>query len=541
MPLGLEAAQAVGVELPAGDYVHAGKYFPVLVTLQESGQGGRAEIQVGIDSLKFSRQVSMSAGAVRRLLIHVVAFSEHPEIVIEVRSEGRRWRYPQLAAILMDRLQVLPGREHLVGIIYTSSDHELSRIFKRAGIISVQVKPRQEFPQEVLECFDLIAFEGSLWNTMDQSLREAIKIYIESGGKVFISGQEQIPIHVSEPAGQGVLLSSQLGMGTIFVPNRTGNLHTSLFGTPETRERILRALGLSEPRKTTGCSPSEVAQAFEPLPRYVGMSVSWALYLIICSMTICGVGLCSLLRLWSRNNGIIIMPVLAIGLSAGFTLFTPSGNVAYERITLFVNSAGSEVALRQSYVQLYTFSASGNEQYELGANGLTVPAKSGWGGCSSSSLVFKNGDNASVSGLCLEKGDAAVFMVKNLVNLDGGFYAAKRNGQIRFTNNSGFDLNDCILVRSGRITELGQIPFGQTVSLNPRTDTFTEDYIRSRFGAKSRKERTLATFTEFCMKKCIKPETTYVVGWAEDGAVPSGYAQAETYGAMWIVEAEDEH
>jgi hypothetical protein len=533
-----QAARAVAVDLPAGEYVHAGAYFPVLVTLQESAQPTDAEVQVSVGSLTFSRRVSMSPGTTRRLIVRVAAFEEHPEIVVEVRSGGRRWRYPQLARALMEKLRVLPGREHLVGILSASPSPELTQLFKWPGVTRVQIRPRSDFPEDMFRVFDLIAFEGFLWNMLNKPVRDAVDAYVKSGGKVYISGKEQIPIRVPEAQDTGVLFHSARGLGTFFALNPNYNLRRGVPGAKDLKELILSELGLARPRQAQSSRPSEMAQAFEPLPRYLDWRASWALYLIVCSLTLCAAGLCSLLRLWTRKFAAASLPVLALGLAAGFAAVVPSGDMAYERISVFLTAAGSDTAIHRSYLQLYSFAVSAEEPRLLGARGLILPAASGWGGCGGCALILHNGNDARVSGLRLKKGRAAVFEVSRRFVLDGSFHAKTRSDKIYLTNNSGFDLQDCVLVSSGKVTRLGAFRFGQTVDLNPDAGEFVQEYMRRRFDAGTREGRVVAAFTECCWKKYLKPKIMYLVGWADGGPPPSGYAQAGVYAAMWIVQVK---
>ncbi len=537
LPSAVHAAQAVAVELPAGNHVHTGEYFPLLVTLEESEKAAETEVRVTLGDLTFSRLVSMSPGTSRKVLIWVVTQDEHPEVAVEVRSAVGSWSYPQLARTLTDTLRVLPRREHLVCILSASHNRELTWLFEHSGVTTVLINPRLEFPEEVLRVFDVVAFEDLLWDTLNQRVTGAIEMYVKSGGTVCISEHERIPF---DPG-------SSCGLGEFFVLCRADRRQLrDPAKANAVKDRVLSALRLSEHREPRKCTPSEIAEAFEPLPRYLGSRPAWVLYLTVCFLTLGAAGLCGMLRLWSRRVGVTLMPALALGLSACFVFVVPAGDIAYERVSLVVAAAGSDTAQGRAYVQLYGFSDSGQEPHELGASGLILPAKRGYAGFTKSlagpgaggdsPLVLQNGNDAAVSSLYLQGGRAAVFEVGRLLQLDGGFAVSTGDAGIRFTNNSGFDLRDCVLILSGTVTELGAIRFGQTLSLNAGNGEFMQDYLRRHFDSGTRAGRTLAAFAQRCWKKYLKPGNMYVAGWVDDGIAPPGYAQAEVLGTMWIVE-----
>jgi hypothetical protein len=439
--------------------------------------------------------------------------------------------------LIEEKLRILPQREHLVGILHRGSSPEL-RVFQKTGITQVIVSPNLEFPEEVFAVFDLLAFEGSLWETIDQRLHQAIETYVKSGGTVYISDDTSIP---------SISGSSSWGMGRHYVPSARDRHMLRLPAMRDrVKERILEELGLSGSRRTRRLSRSESAEIFEPLPRHLGSRASWAVYLTVCLLTIAAAALCGILRLWSRRFNIILMPALSVGLSVGFLIVVPGGSVAYERVSLTVAASNSDVALRCDYIQLYGFADSGRERHEFGIEGFIVPARPWYTGLPGAGwrrrrerttpLHLHNGKEAGVSDLSLPMDGSAVFEVSRHLRIDGGFDVIIRKDASLLVNNSGLDLNDCVLVSSGMVTELGTVHFGQTVELSRLDGEFIERYLQRRYDDGTHRGRVLGSFAEMCWKKCFSPGGLYLVSWTRENSEAQGYAQVTDFGNMWIVE-----
>lgn len=548
-PSGVHAAEAVGIELPAGDFVRLGEYFPALLELEESSGSGQTEILVIVGRLAFAEQVSMSQGTSGKVLLWLTALEEHPDISVEVRSAGRIWSYPQLARVLTDRLRVIPRNEHLVGILSDVPDSELTWLFEHGGIRAVRASTRLEFPGEALGNFDVVAFDGGLWNRASQRIRAAIEDYVKSGGKVYILEHERMQFPIQGARKGEVLSVSSWGLGEWYLLNQDYRLSTlPQSSINRVKEQILSALGLLEPRRDTGCQPSELKSVFEPVPRYMNSRRPWAVYLMVCFLILCAAGLCSVLRLWSGRFTYALLPLLAVGLSTGFALILPAGDLAYERIAVTLTATGAESAVERSYIQLCSFGDSSLERRDLGVPGFILPAMSHYAGSWNSSagrggrrnplLTLHNGSSAGVSGLAVQREKRAVFLVEARRQLDGRFEVTCRDGRTRVTNNSGFDLHDCICLSSGRVKKLGDLRFGQTISLPGEPDELLSEYLGATYSSSSREGRIYASFAQKCLRKHTIPGRSYLTGWADGGSHPSDYAQVSIYDRMWIVEVK---
>lgn len=528
-----QAAEAVAIELPAGRQVRLGEYFPVVIALQETAGTPDTEIHLTAGKLTFFEQVSMSAGTSRKVLVRVVVLQEHPEITLELRCAGERAQYTRLARKLERELKVVPRQEHLVGILSDVPNPELARLFQQDGVTRVELSPGLEFPAEVFRVFDLIAFDALLWQSMGRQMTEALEAYVKSGGSVFMSNHETAP----PPTGSDKMVwSMPRGLGNLYLLNPRYSRIPG-HGHPEVKQELLVALGMARPRRAPGRGPSQLSGAFEPPPRHLDARPRWAAYLLISALSLAAGALCSMLRLWSRRTGQMLMPALAVCLSCGFVIVAPAGSVAYESLSLVIAAADSDVIVRRSYVHLYSFADCAEETYRLGADGLIVPLVSGWRSRREFSPVLHNGDNVRVSRLCFKKSGAAVFEMTRPAQFDGAFHVSGRPGAIRITNNSGFDLYRCVLVRSGMITELGGLRFGDAVKLPEGEGEYMQKYLTRLGSRKRRVARVVASFVGYALKRFVQPGRTYMAGWTWPRVqTPPGYAQAADMGTMWIIE-----
>jgi hypothetical protein len=548
-PAGAHAAEALAVDLPAGSQVRMGEYFPVTISLEEYDTASDAEILISVDDIAFSKHLSMSAGTSRKLLMWVLTYTQNPELSVEVRSAGRRRIYPELSRSLTEKLKVLPQEQQLVCILTGTPNPDLTQLFRQKGIIAAEVKPRLEFPGETFRMFDLIAFEGSLWNEMSDTVREGIETYLAHGGRVYISNREGVPALAPDGSRFEVLWQSNWGMGRLHVLNPDHYVNAGHPDFDKLKKIVLSATGVSGHRRSVPGSGDGAPDIFDAQPRYADSRPAWAVYLVVCCLVMWAAGACTMLRLWRRRLGAALLLGLSAVLSTGFSLVAPRGEAAYERLSLIVTAAseghaplGQNAALQRTFIHLTSFADIDTADFQFSAGGLILPPGSGWNGRSKTRLVLHNGDRASVSRLAMHRGESAIFELLSALSLEGGFEIHRNEGGLAITNNSGIDLHDCLLVSSGAALELGSLRFGETAELKHAGSRPVQEYFSADSTKRPHKGGVLNRFAEFALKSLQCAGASYLLGWSRsEGSLPVGYAQAADRGTLWAIELREGH
>ncbi len=548
-PAELFAAEAVGVHLPAGNHVRLAEYFPVVVSLEEHDVSSDTEILISLGELTFQKRVFMSTGTSKRLLMWVMTLDQNPEVILEVRSIHRRRLYPEFSRSLTEKLSVLSREHHIAGILTNSSNTELLQMFRLNDVTTVELKPRLEFPFETFSTLDLVAFDGSLWNEMPESALKGLEAYLENGGKVYISNREEVPPLAPDGSHDKELWESSWGLGKLYVLNPAFYVSAGHPGFADLKEIVASATGITSRRTPLLGSLFETSDIFEAQPRYRQSRSVWAVYLAICCLILCAVGMCTLLRLWSRRLGYVLVLALSAALSAGFSFVAPCGEASYERITAILTASGKSnspsdknTAIRRTYIHLCGFSDVNAADFKLYAGGLILPSGTGWNGRRDTRLVLHNGDAGALSGLSLKRGASAVFELIGTYDLEGTFETRKRKGAFTAVNNTGIDLHDCLLVSSGTGRNIGTFRFGESIELALSESRPLKALIGARYETQTRKGRILASFIDKVLDNGLHFRNTYLIGWSlSEDPLPEGYAQASDLGTLWIVELRKEN
>jgi len=537
-PLCALGAQVTSVDLPAGNFARAGDYFPLVLTVEGAELSSDSVIMVTAGKQSFSMKVKTRPGASSKVLINILAAEEHPNITIELKENGQRWRYPQLERSLADRLVVIPRTEHLVAILSGADRRALVWLFQQRGITAVSLSTALEYPGEVLGFFDLVAFDGSLWNSMNLEVRKSLEDYVRSGGRIFISEPDEVP---------EAILRSTWGLGELVV--MTNEEHDALRKTSSAdaaKRRILDKMGLLTPYDDSKLDTMEMSELFGPLPRFGNLRNDWLIFAIVSFLVLFSVGLCGMLRVWRMQTHKYVVTSLVVILSAGFFSVTvPDGNVAHEIVSVVQSTSNSDMAIRDGYVHLYAFSSSEGRAFPLGSGGFVYPLRQMWSSYGDGNdldaglekNLISNGENASVRGGGIDKEKSRFFRVTGLCKMDGGIDSRAKAGKHIVVNNTGIDMVHCAFLMSGRIVEIGDMPFGKRIEVGLEKGIYLQDYIGRIFDAESREGRIIGDFMRICLKKLTRPNMKYLVGWSKDSEVETGgYAQSDSLGSLWIVE-----